>query len=38
MRSFMDAVDYQPRPEGGTVVTLRKRLSGLQARARSSVT
>jgi serine/threonine-protein kinase RsbW len=31
MRSFMDAVDYEPRPGGGTVVTLRKRLSDPQA-------
>lgn len=38
MRSFMDAVDYQPRPGGGTVVTLRKRLSGPQAGARSNAT
>ncbi|HEY8019669.1 MAG TPA: ATP-binding protein [Thermoanaerobaculia bacterium] len=29
MRSFMDAVEYGPRPGGGTVVTLRKRISGL---------
>jgi serine/threonine-protein kinase RsbW len=35
MRSFMDAVDYGARPGGGTVVTLRKRLSGPAARARS---
>jgi len=35
MRSFMDAVDYGARPGGGTVVTLRKRLAGPQARARS---
>jgi serine/threonine-protein kinase RsbW len=33
MRSFMDAVDYGPRPGGGTVVTLRKRLAGPQAGA-----
>ena len=38
MRSFMDAVDYQPRPGGGTVVTLRKRLSGPQTGARSNAT
>src|SRR6478752_2056364 len=31
MKSFMDVVDYQPRPGGGTVVTLRKRLSGPEA-------
>jgi len=35
MRSFMDAVDYGSRPGGGTVVTLRKRLAGPQAGARS---
>jgi len=35
MRSFMDAVDYGARPGGGTVVTLRKRLAGPRARARS---
>ncbi len=28
MKSFMDAIEYTPRPEGGTIVTLRKRLSG----------
>lgn len=27
MKSFMDAIEYSPRPEGGTVVTLRKSLS-----------
>ena len=37
MRSFMDAVDYRPRPGGGTVVTLRKRLFGPEA-ARSTAT
>ena len=26
MRSFMDDLEYGSRPEGGTVVTLRKRL------------
>ena len=26
MKSFMDEIDYSPGPEGGTVVTLRKRL------------
>ena len=26
MRKFMDSVDYRFRPEGGTVLTLRKRL------------
>jgi serine/threonine-protein kinase RsbW len=28
MRSFMDRIEYGPRPGGGTVVTLRKRLGG----------
>ena len=28
MRSFMDDIQYGLRPEGGTVVTLRKRLAG----------
>ncbi len=27
MNSFMDAIDYSFKPEGGTVVTLRKRLA-----------
>lgn len=27
MKSFMDEIEYSPRPEGGTVVTLRKRLN-----------
>ena len=27
MRSFMDGVDYRFRPEGGTVLTLRKRIA-----------
>jgi serine/threonine-protein kinase RsbW len=26
MRRFMDAIDYNFRPEGGTIVTLRKRI------------
>ena len=30
MRSFMDEIHYGPRPGGGTVVTLRKRLGGPQ--------
>jgi serine/threonine-protein kinase RsbW len=28
MRSFMDDIQYGLRPEGGTVVTMRKRLAG----------
>ena len=28
MRRFMDEVDYSFRPEGGTVVTMRKRIGG----------
>lgn len=28
MKSFMDDIQYGLRPEGGTVVTLRKRLAG----------
>ena len=28
MKSFMDEIHYGPRPGGGTVVTLRKRLGG----------
>jgi serine/threonine-protein kinase RsbW len=31
MRSFMDEIQYGPRPGGGTVVTLRKRLGGPKA-------
>lgn len=27
MKSFMDDIEYSPRPEGGTVVTLRKRIA-----------
>lgn len=27
MRSFMDEINYSPRPGGGTVVTLRKRIA-----------
>lgn len=27
MKSFMDDIEYSPRPEGGTIVTLRKRLA-----------
>lgn len=27
MRSFMDAVEYQPRPGGGTVLAMRKRIA-----------
>lgn len=29
MNSYMDAIDYSFKPEGGTVVTLRKRLATL---------
>jgi len=32
MKSFMDDIQYGPRPGGGTVVTLRKRLGGTQAK------
>ena len=28
MKSFMDAIEYDSRPDGGTVVTLRKQLAG----------
>jgi len=28
MKSFMDDIHYGLRPEGGTVVTMRKRLAG----------
>lgn len=31
MKSFMDEIEYSPRPEGGTVVTLRKRLGVTEA-------
>jgi len=31
MKSFMDEIHYDPRPGGGTVVTLRKRLASPQA-------
>ncbi len=27
MKSFMDEIEYSPRPGGGTVVTLRKRIT-----------
>ena len=27
MKSFMDEIEYEARPEGGTVVTLRKRIT-----------
>lgn len=30
MKSFMDAIEYSSRPEGGTVVTLRKHIAGLE--------
>jgi serine/threonine-protein kinase RsbW len=30
MKSFMDDIQYGPRPGGGTVVTLRKRIAGSQ--------
>jgi serine/threonine-protein kinase RsbW len=30
MKSFMDEINYGPRPGGGTVVTLRKRIAGPQ--------
>jgi hypothetical protein len=30
MKSFMDEIHYDPRPGGGTVVTLRKRIAGSQ--------
>jgi serine/threonine-protein kinase RsbW len=33
MRSFMDEIQYVPRPGGGTVVTLRKRLGGSKVSA-----
>ncbi len=26
MKSFMDGIEYEPRPDGGTVVILRKRI------------
>jgi len=28
MRSFMDHIEYNPRPGGGTIVTLRKKVAG----------
>lgn len=28
MKSFMDTIEYGPRPGGGTVVTLRKKVAG----------
>ena len=33
MNSFMDEIDYSFKPEGGTVVTLRKRLSSTSTAA-----
>lgn len=32
MRNFMDSIECSARPEGGTVVTLRKRLEGGEAK------
>ena len=28
MKSFMDRIEYNPRPGGGTIVTLRKKVAG----------
>jgi serine/threonine-protein kinase RsbW len=30
MKSFMDDIQYRPRPGGGTVVTMRKRVAGIE--------
>jgi serine/threonine-protein kinase RsbW len=35
MKSFMDQIEYGAGPGGGTLVTLRKRLTGSQADARN---
>ncbi len=35
MKSFMDQIEYGAGPGGGTMVTLRKRLTGSQADARN---
>ncbi len=35
MKSFMDRVDYGFRPEGGTVLTLRKRIAGRDDRGKT---
>ncbi len=32
MNNFMDEIEYDTRPEGGTVVTLRKQIIGLRER------
>ncbi|HYH44134.1 MAG TPA: ATP-binding protein [Thermoanaerobaculia bacterium] len=32
MRSFMDEIAYTPRPGGGTVVTLRKKIAGREGK------
>jgi len=31
MKSFMDDIQYRPRPGGGTVVTMRKRVAGIES-------
>ncbi|MCG8457166.1 MAG: ATP-binding protein [Holophagales bacterium] len=38
MRNFMDEITYLPRPEGGTVVTMRKRLSQVEPEAGDATT
>ena len=35
MKSFMDAVDYESRPQGGTVLTLRKRIAPNDGRSQT---
>ena len=35
MKSFMDAVDYESRPHGGTVLTLRKRIAPSDGRSQT---
>ncbi|MGH9379730.1 MAG: ATP-binding protein [Thermoanaerobaculia bacterium] len=37
MRNFMDSIEYSERPGGGTVVTLRKRLSAGEATSNEPV-
>lgn len=36
MKSFMDEIQYGPRPGGGTIVTLRKKVAGPEKQAEGS--
>ncbi len=35
MKSFMDSIEYGFRPQGGTVLTLRKRIAGSDGREKN---